>query len=164
LRETRQIELQSRKCQICNLGVDRIGLERQNWKRGRKNSGLTGYFCKGCYLRNYERKRSLRHKLVIILANGDPVNNLHCASCGINDPLVLQIDHKKGGGRSDRRKYGSYDKMIRHYLDNYTPEQLRNEIFQFLCANCNWKKYHTQKQYPVGTTNAPEILIMNSMM
>lgn len=53
-----------------------------------------------------------------------------CA-CGFTDTRALQIDHIKGGGNDDRRKFGGRWRLFYEYV---AANPLK---FQILCANCN---------------------------
>lgn len=56
-----------------------------------------------------------------------------CACCGEKHIEFLSIDHKNGGGRKERRQYGSklaYSLIRREYPKGY----------QILCHNCNQAK------------------------
>ena len=54
-----------------------------------------------------------------------------CVACGYLDERALQIDHIKGGGSADRKKYKgtSY-----YYFILNNPDLSK---YQVLCANCN---------------------------
>ena len=62
-------------------------------------------------------------------------------SLGCKNPLLLQVDHKRGGGTKERNRL-TYDAMLRHILLGET------EPYQLLCAACNWLKAHTNKEFP----------------
>lgn len=75
------------------------------------------------YKKNY--RKNLREKVFILLGH-------KCSKCGFNDIRALQIDHKNGGGKEDRRllnQLAIYRKVIKNSKD-----------YQILCANCNWIK------------------------
>lgn len=84
------------------------------------------------------KKRLLRASIVVFL--GSKCANQNCkwineaGTIGCNDPHMLQIDHKNGGGTQERKLYNrcvfALYKLIYKYPDRY----------QLLCANCNWKK------------------------
>lgn len=56
-----------------------------------------------------------------------------CVVCGINDHRVLQIDHINGGGVEEVKTIGRYN-MVSKILVGET------NVYQLLCANCNWIK------------------------
>jgi len=66
-----------------------------------------------------------------------------CASCGITDKRVLQIDHINGGGMAEARKNGMRgNKLYKHIIDT------EGKGFQVLCANCNWIKRYEKNEVP----------------
>lgn len=58
-----------------------------------------------------------------------------CVRCGIDNPIVLQVDHVNGGGVAEKIALGSFE-MWRRMLEN------KNGEYQLLCANCNMIKRH----------------------
>src|SRR5882762_1482654 len=81
---------------------------------------------------------SLRDKAMAILGG-------RCASPGCRwvnedgtkgcmDRRCLQIDHKRGHGGLDRRRWKSVQALYRFIIYDHR----REEWFQLLCANCNW--------------------------
>lgn len=60
-----------------------------------------------------------------------------CIRCGEEDRRVMQIDHIEGGGASDKRTRGSWQRL------RAVPNEV--ERFQLLCANC-----HARKTYESG--------------
>ena len=93
--------------------------------------------------RNPDRRRkialnyyySLQHEA--IMAYGGYV----CRWCGIDEPMVLCIDHVDNNGREHRRQLGSLGghKFYKWLRDNGYPEG-----FQVLCMNCNHGKYRNK--------------------
>lgn len=61
-----------------------------------------------------------------------------CSWCGIDEPLVLCLDHVANNGRDHRREIGSLGghKLYKWLRDNNYPPG-----FQVLCMNCNHAKY-----------------------
>lgn len=55
-----------------------------------------------------------------------------CSRCGFTDVRALQIDHKDGGGTSDRKIHGTV--WVAYDVPKHP------ELYQLLCANCNWIK------------------------
>lgn len=77
--------------------------------------------------RNYQKR--CREKLFEIL--GGKV----CKKCGYKkDYRALQIDHKKGGGRKERKRFGNNHNLTIYYK-NHSKEAKKK--LQVLCANCN---------------------------
>jgi hypothetical protein len=56
-----------------------------------------------------------------------------CQWCRLQDPQVLQIDHKHGGGNQERRTFSRTTAYMYHVLAHL-------HRYQLLCANCNWRK------------------------
>lgn len=85
--------------------------------------------CASCLKRISDRNTVLRNE--ILSAYGG-----RCACCGETERIFLQIDHKNGGGRSDR-KSGLYSATWYRWLKRHEyPSD-----YQILCANCNWGKH-----------------------
>lgn len=61
-----------------------------------------------------------------------------CSWCGINEPLVLCLDHIENNGRDHRRQIGSTGG---HKLYLWMKENGYPPGFQVLCMNCNHAKY-----------------------
>jgi hypothetical protein len=89
--------------------------------------------------------RRERRKQVIDLLGGKCASE-NCrwlnddGTLGCTNELLLQIDHKKGGGTQERAKL-SYDRMLRLILSGKT------KPYQLLCAGCNWLKAHTHNEF-----------------
>ena len=68
--------------------------------------------------------QKIRHKAMSALGE-------KCSHCGFSDIRALEIDHIKGDGKTDRKKYKgtSYYYFI---LNDPDPER-----YQVLCSNCN---------------------------
>lgn len=65
---------------------------------------------------------------------------LRCNNCGIDNPILLTIDHIMGDGAAHRRRDGWKGfKIYKYLLDNDFPEG-----FQVLCWNCNYLKFYTK--------------------
>ena len=61
-----------------------------------------------------------------------------CSRCGFDDKRALQVDHINGGGEKDRQRF-SQTTFLQYVLAN-------PELFQILCANCNWIKRHENEE------------------
>ena len=73
-------------------------------------------------------------------------NNI-CFKCGFNDWRALQIDHIKGNGAEERKKFGNTTVYFYNYLLSLSDEELHKK-YQCLCANCNWiKRYENKELY-----------------
>ena len=75
------------------------------------------------------RARAKKYKLQAFVLLGSK-----CARCGIADSRVLQIDHVNGGGSREKKEIG-HGSCLMYLRVLKTPE-----LFQLLCANCNWIK------------------------
>jgi hypothetical protein len=82
-------------------------------------------------LRRVKYNEERRAKLFAILGGAK------CAVCGFLDVRALQIDHIKGKGLQDARRFSSRDSLSSYYLNH--PEEAKEKL-QVLCANCNWIK------------------------
>lgn len=60
-----------------------------------------------------------------------------CKYCGFNDMRIMQVDHIRGDGSADRKKFASGYKLYQFYTQNPI---LAKERLQLLCPNCNWLK------------------------
>lgn len=80
------------------------------------------------YARNY--RAELKTKVFALLGN-------KCVRCGFTDKRTLQIDHKYGGGVQHIRSACQVTRFI-HILNN-------PNLYQILCANCNWIKRFEDK-------------------
>lgn len=66
-----------------------------------------------------------------------------CARCGIDNPVLLCIDHINGGGRKERtaNKTLGGSQFYQWLWNNGMPEG-----YQVLCWNCNALKRHENKE------------------
>lgn len=65
----------------------------------------------------------------------------HCEACGNNDSRVLQVDHRDGGGRHERRL-----KLNRNAKAVAQKVFAESDRYQLLCANCNFIKAFEQER------------------
>lgn len=139
-------------------------LIENNWSRSRQLRN--DYICKDCestryrdwaarnkdrlrvssldyYVKNIDRER-LRRNEVMLKLKRDCMNKLggRCAACGINDIRLLTLEHLRGGGAADYRKYGKgnvgHGRGVLYRLIRDGKADLSN--YQCLCLNCNMKK------------------------
>jgi transposase-like protein len=86
---------------------------------------------KPTYLRDWHRVEHAKRRLEMVSAYGGK-----CQRCGIDDPVVLDIDHIKNDG-GKQRSNGFYGwRLYRWLRKNGWPK----DNYQLLCRNCNWKK------------------------
>ncbi len=60
-----------------------------------------------------------------------------CNACGESNSVVIDLDHKAGGGRREQA-IGPYAHYVRALALQHP-----NDEFQLLCRNCNWLKFRT---------------------
>ena len=77
-----------------------------------------------------------------------------CKNCGFADWRALQIDHINGGGHAEMKKVG---------ISNYQHHLLESvkkfpDMYQLLCANCNWIKRYKKREFYCGTQKTYEAL------
>lgn len=66
-----------------------------------------------------------------------------CSRCGFADKRALQIDHIQGFGKKSRKRFTN----SMHYYICIHRSVLNNEnLYQILCANCNWIKRYENKE------------------
>jgi len=74
-----------------------------------------------------------------------------CAGCGIDDPVVLTLDHIHGGGGAERKSISQardaafYSKRLGYPKDR----------FQLLCANCNMRKMVLERRQAAAWNKDP---------
>lgn len=96
--------------------------------RGKPDDGKTSTIDRG-YGSKYVYK--LRYQVLSHYSQGEP----RCAVCGLENLLVLQLDHVSGGGSKYLHEVGSGKKLYLWIKRHDFPP-----IFQVLCANHNWVK------------------------
>jgi hypothetical protein len=68
-----------------------------------------------------------------------------CVKCGFSDIRALQIDHINGGGTKELKEFYSMGKI--KYYKSIIENELRNNKYQLLCANCNWIKRFENNEF-----------------
>lgn len=99
------------------------------------------------YQREYHRKNKdklnvyyLKKRFEQRMELLDLVGGRKCKNCGFADWRALQLDHKKSGG--------SKDIISGRNLKTQKEDAIKNpDKYQILCANCNWIKRHTHKEW-----------------
>lgn len=67
-----------------------------------------------------------------------------CVKCGFSDKRALQLDHINGEGTKHVNNMKGISTLNTYYSKHIDEAK---EIFQLLCANCNWIKRHERKEY-----------------
>ena len=72
-----------------------------------------------------------------------------CCKCGFKDFRALQIDHVNGDGYIQRYNWKTLGGLdASQYYKIVKESFLKQEnIYQLLCANCNWIKRHENREY-----------------
>lgn len=124
--------LKKKNSKICKKCNTKIGNE---WKT--QNPIKTQEYSKRYYERHpkynipWGRQNRLDIREEMIKAYGGK-----CAHCGIDNPIVLDIDHIDNNG-GEHRKQGMWGwKLYRWLRKNNYPK----DNYQLLCRNCNWIK------------------------
>lgn len=109
---------------------ERIDALNKEWKQKnpdrRKTTSLYHYY-------------ALQHDAVMAYGG------YRCNWCGIDEPLVLAIDHVNNDGKEHRKQLGTLggQKLYKWLKDNGYPDG-----FQVLCMNCNHAKYRNKGVIP----------------
>ena len=72
-----------------------------------------------------------------------------CARCGNPDPRCLQIDHVNAGGHAEIKALGGGIALFRRVLAD------ADDVYQALCANCNWIKRVENEEVPTAEIAIP---------
>jgi hypothetical protein len=141
------------KCRVCDIGLNEL-----NWFESLKNKNSK--LCKSCsgeigkayrklkperarvyskkYYKNHPkynvlwgRKNRIEIRKEMISAYGGK-----CSACGIENFIVLDIDHINNDGGKDRKKGMWGWRLYRWLRRNKYPK----DNYQLLCRNCNWIK------------------------
>ena len=67
-----------------------------------------------------------------------------CKCCGEKKPLFLQIDHIKGGGAKERKKFDNIGRAMSGYYEYLLTHPSLKKEYQLLCANCNFGRYYNE--------------------
>ncbi len=148
----RHVSKLNNSCTSCGKSLDRVGAcciacqakanTRQRLKRQNLvASGLCGYCgkeskkpkCLECF-----NKKSPAQKLWLIRTKNEVFNAYgnKCVCCGETEPKFLQLDHVNNDGAAHRKEM----KHSGSFVYSYAKKHNYPDIFQLLCANCNWAK------------------------
>lgn len=126
--------IMAKACIKCGVAL----IEGENWYPWAKRDRC--YQCKECirkrqrsvqYRQSVNKRRQYKSVRISIL-------NLlggKCAQCGFSDIRALQIDHINGGGRRERKAFGT--NMRRYYTSVLEKIKKGDKSYRCLCANCN---------------------------
>lgn len=67
-----------------------------------------------------------------------------CKCCGENELLFLQIDHVRGGGAQERKKFINIGRAMSGYYEYLLTHPSLKKEYQLLCANCNFGRYYNE--------------------
>jgi hypothetical protein len=84
------------------------------------------------------RKNALAYYYRLQHAAIEAYGGYRCGWCGIDEPLVLCIDHVANNGRAHRQEIGS---LGGHRFYKWLRDSAYPPGFQVLCMNCNHGKY-----------------------
>ena len=121
------------KCLLCNKIVQSLNKIPPKKIAEQVKIVLYKKVCHKCY------PKYLRNKIIKRLGSA-------CKCCGENEPLFLQIDHIKGGGNKERKKFIDSSQYYEYLL---TRPDLKKK-YQLLCANCNAGRYYNGGAYKNG--------------
>ena len=143
-----------RECKVCtrdrhqrDADQDRQAIREYNRAYYRANKDKLDKRSADWIKENPERRRetalhyyyNLQHDA--IMAYG----GYRCAWCGIDEPLVLTLDHINNDGRDHRKQIGS---LGGHKLYKWLRDEGYPPGFQVLCMNCNQAKYRNRGNLP----------------
>lgn len=87
------------------------------------------------YIKQKKRERYINGAVPHRLKERELILNAYgrkCAECGIDNVLVLDLDHKFGNGAQHRKAVGSW-RVYTDVIKRGFPDD-----FRLLCKNCNW--------------------------
>lgn len=86
-------------------------------------------------LQGREKYRKTKEEILSLLGS-------KCKRCGFSDIRALQIDHIEGGGNKALKNANNEYRRILKFLR----ENIYQNKYQLLCANCNWIKKSENKE------------------
>lgn len=124
--------LRKRNCRICSVCNAEKAQAWRDENRERANAQARKYFQSHPErVLKSGRKNRVKTRLEMVAAYGGK-----CAHCGINDQVVLDIDHIDNNG-SIHRKQGIHGWQLYRLLKR---QGWPKDNYQLLCKNCNWRK------------------------
>ena len=95
--------------------------------------------------RLYEVKRRRTLRTLILKLLGNKCNNPNCPIPKDKfDKRALQIDHIKGEGNKEIKKFGKCNNL--YYLHVLNEIKKGTKKYQLLCAYCNWLKRYNNRE------------------
>ena len=108
-----------------------------SWKKNNRDRWLE-------IVRDSGKRRRIYWKKLAFESLGNRCSSPTCAVIGgMTDVRCLQIDHVKGGGREQRKKFCN---KLTWYKFVYEQVKIGSKDYQLLCANCNWIKRVEKKE------------------
>lgn len=91
----------------------------------------------------YNKNRYLTHTRFLRERLFHTLEQHTCQICGEFDKRCLQFDHKNGGGRLERIKFGNSVNFYRYYINHKEEAVMKLQVY---CSNCNWKKMYSNSE------------------
>jgi len=126
----------NRVCSICQSTTTTVFSNRRPHWYG---DGNGGYNCEPCYKKKVRNSTMWGRRLKKEVFSHYFGPDFKCVDCGINNILVLTIDHEEGGGNQQRiQLFGtSHACGIKFYAWLKRNGFPRNNKFTCRCANCH---------------------------
>lgn len=125
--------MEERVCNTCGkskpLDAFRIAFQGQNAKLGYVDSTSLRKRCHAC--------QTFRERMMV-KASFLSAYGGKCSCCGEDDPRFLTLDHVHNDGKEDRNGRPNYI-IMRQAVTNFRPD-----LYQILCFNCNFAKFHNK--------------------
>jgi len=137
-----------KKCPKCGQFKKRTDFYRRPFK---KSVGLTTY-CKECvkkHTADYQKRDGFNEKMATYMRTEyqrlklkafkkvSKNGIIKCVTCGCSFLPILQINHKNGGGRKEKKRYTSQRDFYRHIVKG----SRKVDDLEVLCRVCNAKHY-----------------------
>lgn len=94
-------------------------------------------------VKKYNKNRHLTYNRLLREKLFHTLDQHICQICGEFDKRCLQFDHKNGGGRLERVKFGNSVNFYRYYINHKEEAMLKLQVY---CSNCNWKKMYSNSE------------------
>ena len=129
---------QTKKCAKCLevKSVEDFYFERGGYKNQPNRSPCYKSYCKACGRMGDRIMRNKRHQIVLEFTQKNP-----CKSCGEDDPVVLEFDHRD---RATKRFTVSQACSQKLPIKDLVEEMAKCDV---LCANCHRRKTAKEMGY-----------------